>query len=122
MQNGKITGNPASTSISFGSYTTSDYGNGVYVAENGINNSSFSKTGGIIYGDDNSNSDNGNVADNTDRVGNTLVHVVFFVVYDQNSIIVSEYYRNGTLAAADGINAVQVLASGTGYNWTRKWR
>jgi hypothetical protein len=81
MEGGTISGNVA----------TGKYGVGGGVL---ISGGSFSKTGGFIYGDDNTNPDDGNATDNTATTGSG--HAVFH--YN------SSRYRNSTLTDTDNIS------------------
>ncbi|MDR1900647.1 MAG: hypothetical protein LBQ55_11595 [Treponema sp.] len=82
MTAGAISGNTATS------------GGGVFVGTTG----SFTKTGGIIYGDSDTNPANGNPTDNTATYNATSGHAVFY--YDGTN----SYYRNTTLGAGDGIS------------------
>jgi hypothetical protein len=88
-------------------------GGGVYV--NGNNAISFSKTGGVIYGDTDGTPypNNGNATDNTAKNGNTRGHAVYHHYYDG-------YYRDTTLNAGDNISADTLPDSGAGYGWTKR--
>jgi hypothetical protein len=96
--------NTASFTMSGGVISGSTAGSGGGVA---IWSGSFSKSGGIIYGDD------GNDTDNTATAGDTYGHAVY-------SFASLGYYRDTTLGTAANISTSQVPASGTGYNWTKK--
>jgi hypothetical protein len=102
MEGGEISGN-----------TAGEKGGGVYVDDE---NSSFSKTGGTIYGDtDNTHTPNSD--ENTATSGNTNGHAVYYRAPSGGS---NQYYRNATLDTGDNISTDTLPASGTGDNWTKK--
>jgi hypothetical protein len=73
-----------------GNTNTAGSGGGVYVADGG----SFSKSGGIVYGD------NGDATDNTATNG----HAVYYQ-YDNSN----RYYRNADLGIGDTIGTNGVI-------------
>ena len=87
MEGGEISGNKAG-SAAMAAGATAGVGGGVSVWETG----SFSKTGGIIYGDTDNNPDNGNAKDNTATRGNTWGHAVYYYGPEEY-----HYYRDATL-------------------------
>jgi hypothetical protein len=104
MTGGVISGNDAA------------YGGGVFVSDG----STFSKWGGgIIYGDNDNNKNNGNPADNTATFlsGDTNGHAVY---YTKDS---SAYYCNDMLDTGDDIRTTDTLPTGSGQsegNWTKE--
>jgi hypothetical protein len=94
MEGGEISGNSASS-----------FGGGVFV----VNDSSFSKTGGIIYGDTDGTVGNGNNTDNTAKNGNTTGHAVYYRANSSNN-----YYRDAALGEEDDIST-----NNTGSGWGR---
>jgi hypothetical protein len=98
------------------------------IIELGVIGCSFSKTGGTIYGDMDTNPTNGNAMDNTatspDGGGIPLGHAA---IYAESSSVDEDwnynggtfYYRNGTLNTGDNISTDTLPPSGTGSNWTK---
>jgi hypothetical protein len=80
---------------------------------------SFSKTGGVIYGDGDNDPDNGNADDNTATLGNEYGHAVY---YDDGSS--NYYYRDLTLDEEDDISTgtlpTTAGAANTVGNWIKK--
>jgi uncharacterized repeat protein (TIGR02543 family) len=82
----------------------------------GIDGGSFSKTGGLIYGDTDAIHTPGST-ENTAKYGNTGGHAVY---YETNS---GNYYRNATLDTGDNISTGDTLPATSGQtvgNWTKK--
>jgi hypothetical protein len=123
MSGGEITGNAASTMYGSGggvyvasvntstiftmsggeiSGNSAPYGGGVYIYSSA--GSSFSKTGGTIYGS------NGGDLKNTANTGTG--HAVYYEVSPG-------YYRDTTLGVNDNISTSTLPNSGTEYNWTK---
>jgi hypothetical protein len=92
-------------------------GGGVYVSAG-----TFTKTGGIVYGDTDHTAGNGNATDNTaTNTSNpgTNGHAIFYAPAS------SYYYRNETLAddASGNISATDTLPAESGdvlNNWTKR--
>jgi uncharacterized repeat protein (TIGR02543 family) len=108
MEGGEISGNTAS-----GSYTATSYygGGGVYV-DRMASGSSFSKTGGVIYGDT-------DITHTAGSAENTATSGVGHAVYSDRGA----YYRDTTLNAGDNISTDDTLPANSGdslNNWTKK--
>jgi hypothetical protein len=102
MSGGEISGNSAKY-----------YGGGMYVTES---DSSFSKTGGTIYGDTDAIHTPGS-NENTATSGNTNGHAVYYWKANNN-----EYYRNETLGTEDDISTDDPLPVNSGETagfWTK---
>ena len=110
-----ISGEEGSFTMSGGTISgnSSNKGGGVYV-----DNGTFAKTGGVIYGYDSGNANNPlwNKANNG---SDTWGHAVFYEISSSN-----QYYRDTTLAAGDNIStgSVPSLAAGSydATNWIKK--
>jgi uncharacterized repeat protein (TIGR02543 family) len=108
MKGGEISGN---TAANYGSGYDRGEGGGVYVGGNG----SFSKTGGIVYGDD----DKTNTP--PENTAFTLYGEGHAVSYSKDSG--NHYYRNATLTAGDNISTGDALPGNKGENlnnWTKQ--
>jgi uncharacterized repeat protein (TIGR02543 family) len=131
MGGGKISGNSATFGggvVVYGSTFTmtggeisgnsADYGGGgVGVFSDVSSVSSFTKTGGIIYGDTNAIHTPGS-NENTVKYGNTWGHAVYYLK-DSGK----EYYRDATLNATDNISTGDTLPATSGQTvgyWTKK--
>jgi hypothetical protein len=104
MEGGEISGNSASY-----------FGGGVFVGSS----SSFSKTGGVIYGDTDGTHTAGST-ENTATYGTTYGHAVDYY-YDAGSS--AYYYRDDTLNAGDNISTGDALPANPGdslNNWTKR--
>jgi uncharacterized repeat protein (TIGR02543 family) len=139
MEDGVISGNSGGTggggggvAVYDGSFTMEGgviSGNSSYYGGGGVlvlGDGSFTKTGGgIIYGDLDGTVGNGDPEDNTAKFGNTTWgHAVFYThVFNDNGTNTStEYYRDGTLYAADNISTTDELPTGSAElnNWKKQ--
>jgi hypothetical protein len=131
MEDGEISGNTSSglsshgggVYIGSGSFTMKDgeiSGNSAKRGGGVFANNAFTKTGGVIYGDDDDTPypGNGNATDNTATDGNTWGHAV---IYGVSGPIY--YYRDETLNATDNISTGDTLPADPGQTvgkWTRQ--
>jgi hypothetical protein len=139
MSGGTVSGNLASygggvyvdgnanSSSSYGSFmmnggtisrNTAHTGGGVFVYGD---NSNFTKTGGIIYGDTDNIATNGNATDNTataDTNPGTNGHTVFY--QQGTSSPYTYYYHNEDLTGADNISTTDTLPDDNG-DTVGKW-